>query len=289
MEIKLKDALNNIFCFKKDDNNFIDFCPRRGGLITNWTCDGEEILYFDTLRFLDNKQSIRGGIPILFPICGNVDSSNSVFGSQYCKLNQHGFARDLNWKFRYNNKKESLNLFLKDSDKTRVYFPFLFEIIIDVAIHNYSLNFEIEIVNKTNLLMPINFGLHPYFNISHFKNIEFINFPLVCQNQKNNKLQLTYDSLNKLDKGIDLLMYSSGSISFKDKKFKRLITLINPYPLNISVIWSNPPRKMVCLEPWTSPRNSLIDGFRKMIIPPHNSKTLKTSILLNKLNKNQNL
>ncbi len=288
MEIKSKDALNNIFCLKKDNNNFIDFCPRRGGLITNWTCDGEEILYFDTLRFLDNKKSIRGGIPILFPICGDVDSSSSIFGSQYHNLNQHGFARDLNWKFRFNKKKESLNLFLKDNENTRDYFPFSFEINIDVTIQNDSLNFEIEIVNKSNMLMPINFGLHPYFNISNFKNIEFIDYPLICQNQKNNKLQLTSDSLNKVDEGIDLLMYSSGYMSFKDNMFKRIITLINPYPFNISVIWSNPPRKMICLEPWTSPRNSLIDGFRKIIIPSQNSQILKTSIFLKKFKKNQN-
>ena len=37
-------------------------------------------------------------------------------------------------------------------------------------------------------------------------------------------------------------------------------------PLNINVIWSDPPRNMICIEPWTSPRRSLITGERKLVI-----------------------
>ena len=46
---------------------------------------------------------------------------------------------------------------------------------------------------------------------------------------------------------------------------KREVTLNHPYPFDLGVIWSNPPRKMICLEPWTSPRNSLVDGLRKIL------------------------
>ena len=73
MEIQLLNFETNIFRFIKDNENYIDFCPDRGGLITNWTSSGKKILYFDERRFLDKKLSIRGGIPVLFPICGNID------------------------------------------------------------------------------------------------------------------------------------------------------------------------------------------------------------------------
>ena len=65
--------------------------------------------------------------------------------------------------------------------------------------------------------------------------------------------------------------------------FKRQVTLIHPSPFDLGVIWSDPPRKMVCLEPWTSPRNSLVNGLRKISIPPNSSQILDASILINTL------
>ena len=69
--------------------------PERGGLVSGWSCGGREILYFDQDRYADPSKSIRGGIPVLFPICGNLPGDVlPVDGVDY-PLKQHGFARDL--------------------------------------------------------------------------------------------------------------------------------------------------------------------------------------------------
>ena len=73
-------------------------------------------------------------------------------------------------------------------------------------------------------------------------------------------------------------MYTSGRSSFRDEILKRQVTLNHPYPFDLGVIWSDPPRKMICLEPWTSPRNSFVDRFRKIMIPSKDSKKLDASI-----------
>ena len=99
-----------------------------------------------------------------------------------------------------------------------------------------------------------------------------------CQNQKNNTLEQSDKLLRKISHGVDLLIYSGGEITFKDFGFKRKITLINPYPFDLSVIWSDPTRKMICLEPWMSPRNSFIDGYRNINLLPNQSQILKASI-----------
>jgi len=270
-----------IFVFQLDKNNYIKFCPERGGVITNWVSDGNEILYFDETRFMDKTKSIRGGIPILFPICGNLNTSNSVFGKEYLQLTQHGFARDLQWRYSFDEK--SLCLFLNESKKTKKYYPFDFELIIEVNLKINCLEFKITIHNKTEFAMPINFGLHPYFNISDFKNLEFIGNPLNCQDQEKNIISNTLAELKKINLGVDLLMYTSGRSSFRDKILKREVTLNHPYPFDLGVIWSDPPRRMICLEPWTSPRNSFIDGFRNIMIPPNDSKRLNASIQIKSL------
>ncbi len=283
MQIILSNKDQGIFVFQLDQNNYIKFCPERGGVITNWVSDGKEILYFDEKRFMDKTKSIRGGIPILFPICGNLNTSSSVFGTEYLQLTQHGFARDLQWHYSFNENEKSLCLFLNDSKKTKKYYPFNFELRIEVTLKINCLEFKITIFNKTDIVMPINFGLHPYFNVSDFKNLEFVDNPLNCQNQQRNTISNTLDELKKINLGVDLLMYTSGISSFRDKIFKREVILKHPYPFDLGVIWSDPPRRMICLEPWTSPRNSLVDGFRKITIPSNDSKRLNASIQIKSL------
>jgi len=283
VQIKLSNKDKGIFVFQLDKKNYIKFCPERGGVITNWVADGKEILYFDEKRFIDKTKSIRGGIPILFPICGNLNISNSLFGTDYIQLTQHGFARDLHWQYFFNENEKSLCLLLNESQKTKKYYPFDFELRIEVTLKINSLEFEITISNKTDNVMPINFGLHPYFNVSDFKNLEFIDNPLNCQNQEKNIISNTLDELNNINLGVDLLMYTSGRSSFRDKIFKRQITLNHPYPLDLAVIWSDPSRRMICLEPWTSPRNSFVDGTRKIMIPSNDSQRLYASIQIKSL------
>jgi galactose mutarotase-like enzyme len=283
VQIKLSNKDQGIFVFQLDQNNYIKFCPERGAVITNWVSDGNEILYFDQKRFMDKTKSIRGGIPILFPICGNLNTSNSVFGNDYFQLTQHGFARDLQWQYKVNDKEKSLCLFLNESKKTKKYYPFDFELRIEVILKTNCLEFKITIHNKTDINMPINFGLHPYFNISDYKNLEFIDIPLNCQNQEKNTISNTLDELNNINLGVDLLMYTSGRSAFRDKIFKRQVTLNHPYPFDLGVIWSDPSRKMICLEPWTSPRNSFVDGYRNIMIPPNDSQCFDASIQIKTL------
>ena len=283
MQIKLVNKKQGIYIFQLDEKNYIKFCPERGGVITNWVSDNNEILYFDEKRFMDRTKSIRGGIPILFPICGSLNLSNSLFGQNYLQLPQHGFARDLQWQYSLNKKQKSLCLFLNDSEITRKYYPFDFEVRIEVTLKFNCLEFEINIHNKTNAEMPINFGLHPYFNVSDFKNLYFFDNPVNCHNQERNILSNTLDELKNINLGVDLLMYTSGKSAFRDKVLKRQVTLYHPYPFDLGVIWSDPPRKMICLEPWTSPRNSFVDGFRKIMIPSNDSQKFDASIQIKSL------
>jgi len=283
VQIKLFNEEQGIFVFELDQKNYIKFCPERGGVITNWVSDGKEVLYFDEKRFMDKTKSIRGGIPILFPICGNLNTSSSVFGKDYLQLKQHGFARDLQWQYSFDENENFLTLFLNESEKTKKYYPFDFELRIKVILKVNYLEFEITINNKTDIAMPINFGLHPYFNVSDFKNLEFISNPLNCQNQEKNIISNTLDELNNINLGVDLLMYTSGRSSFRDKIFKRQVILNHPYPFDLGVIWSDPPRRMICLEPWTSPRNSLVDGYRNIMIPSNDSQRFDASIQIKSL------
>ena len=65
-----------------DSGDRLRLVPERGGLIAGWRCQGRELLYLDEARFTDPTLSVRGGMPVLFPILlmpkpKDVDSMNN--------------------------------------------------------------------------------------------------------------------------------------------------------------------------------------------------------------------
>ena len=102
--------------------------PERGGLVSGWVCGGREILYFDQDRYADPSKSIRGGIPVLFPICGNLPGDVlAVDGVDY-PLKQHGFARDLPWQLQLLDDQSGVRLSLSSPDATLKAYPFSFRL-----------------------------------------------------------------------------------------------------------------------------------------------------------------
>ena len=257
-------------------DSLIRIVPERGGLITEWRSEGKELLYFDLERFLDKDKSVRGGIPILFPICGDLSEGYLVGGKKYF-LKQHGFARDLPWSICLTKDNLGITLKLIDSNDSRSSFPFSFTLQMDVYLKEKSLEILVKIYNQSQDSMPFCFGLHPYFKVSNLQKIKIDGLPGKCIDQTNMKVTNASDQIRILDKGVDFLSYPSCSIKLFDFLSRNVIELIHQEPMDTNVIWTNPPRQMVCLEPWTSPRNSLVTGDRKLEIKPEEYIELSTT------------
>ena len=74
----------------------------------------------------------------------------------------------------------------------------------------------------------------------------------------------TAGQLERLAQGVDLLSGPSGPVTLVDDLAGTRVQLDHPAPMDLTVVWTEPPRAMVCLEPWTGPRQSLISGDRKL-------------------------
>ena len=248
-------------------DSLIKIVPERGGLITEWKSKGLDLLYFDLERFLDKEKSVRGGIPILFPICGDLSESYLIKGKKY-SMQQHGFARNLPWSINLLKDKLGIRLKLVDTKDSRSCFPFFFTILMDVYLKDRSLQIFVKIYNQSEEFMPFTFGLHPYFQVSNLKKIKINGLPEKCIDQTNMKVTNVSDQTRILDKGVDFLSYPCGSVKLFDYLTRNMIELIHKEPMDTTVIWTDPPREMICLEPWTGPRNSLVTGDRKLEIKP---------------------
>ncbi len=265
----------------EETGDFVKIVPERGGLITGWNHQGREILYFDLDRFQQEVQSVRGGIPVLFPICGDLPEDYLHLAQGDYILRQHGFARDMPWQIKPLKDKCGFVLSLTDTAQSFSVYPFMFLVEMEVRLTRNSLDIKTIIQNRGDQPMPFSFGLHPYFNVRSLENSLIHGLPNKCINHKNLSEASTEKQLEMLSKGVDFLAEVQGPISLVDCIEGTRIELHHESPMDLAVIWTDPPRQMVCLEPWTSPRQSLNTGDRMLLLEPDSSQELVCRFLSN--------
>ena len=240
--------------------------PERGGLVTEWCCDGREMLYFDQERYADSSKSIRGGIPVLFPICGNLPGDVLPVNGVDHTLKQHGFARDLPWQLQLLGDQSGIQLRLSDTPQTREAFPFPFRLSMEVRSRSQALEIVTTVEHCGNGagLMPFSFGLHPYFNVRDLSRARLEGLATRCFNHLDMAEADTATQLGALPQGVDFLSRPSGPVTLVDELAGTRLQLQHSAPMDLTVVWTEPPRRMVCLEPWTGPRQALVSGDRKL-------------------------
>ncbi len=253
--------------------------PERGGLVSEWCCNGHELLYLDQERFADPGKSIRGGIPVLFPICGNLPGNLLPLPSGEFTLQQHGFARDLPWELQLLGDNSGVKLSLGDTDATRAAYPFEFLIEMRVRPVANALEIETTVHNRSQTAMPFSFGLHPYFKVTDLSKVRLEGLPNSCLNHLEMAEDETAIQLAHLTEGVDFLTRPAGQVSLVDEASGRCLRLQHDKPMDFTVAWTDPPRQMVCLEPWTAPREALISGDRKLEIEPGSKQRLRCSLV----------
>lgn len=243
--------------------------PERGGLVSGWRCGDREILYLDRDRLADPALSVRGGIPVLFPICGGLPPGRSA-------LPQHGFARDQPWTLSPLPEGDGILLTLADSPETLEVYPHPFQLQMAVRLQPSALMVTAQVQNQGSAPLPFCFGLHPYFAVSSLEAVAVEGLPPQVLDQTTMALAERDSLLASLPAGVDLLAEPGQTVLLRDRVWGRAISLETTAPLDLSVVWSDPPRSMVCLEPWTAPRGALLSGERLLEVAPGSSLRLQT-------------
>lgn len=250
--------------------------PERGGLISGWRCDGHELVYLDLERFLDPAQSVRGGFPVLFPITGGLPDNRLPLPQGDFSLNQHGFARQLPWRLEALDDGHGVQLQLSDSADTLRVYPFAFLLSMEARLEASALAISTIVTNRSAEPMPFSFGLHPYFSVSSLERVRFEGLPVDCLNHLSMQPDSTASQMERLADGIDLLVRPGGNVRMVDEAAGTSLELQLSHPLDLVVLWTEPPRPMICVEPWSGPRQSLLSGDRKLELAPGESITLHT-------------
>jgi len=272
-----------------DDNqqSRLAIVPERGGVVTSWQIKGQEILYMDWERFANPEKSVRGGIPILFPICGDLPDNQYTYNGQTYRLNRHGFARDFPWQVtnQQTDKEAALTLTLNSNDDTRTVYPFDFEVSFTYRLKGNRLIIDQTYRNDSQQAMPFSSGLHPYFWVSDKTQMQL---DIPASQYQDNLTQQTHSFQERFDFNQDEidaqfrpLSRQLTSIAFPERGIKVELTFSSDY--STVVFWTLKGHDFVCLEPWTSPRNALNTRQNLLVIPPGKSQQLQIKLAINYL------
>ncbi len=239
----------------------LEVVPERGGIITRWQIQGQDILYLDAERFANPALSVRGGIPILFPICGNLPENLFSYGGGTYVMKQHGFARDLPWRVQ-SQTSDSITLTLTSNAFTLSQYPFAFELQFTYQVTGDRLQIQQRIANTGSTVMPFSIGFHPYFAVSDKAQLQFE----IPATQKVDQITKTVSPFSgsfdwqqpELDIAFRPLTAQQAGV--KDLGTGRAIALEFDPLYSTLVFWTVQGKDYYCLEPWSAPRNALNSG-----------------------------
>jgi galactose mutarotase-like enzyme len=248
----------------QEAQSLLEVVPERGGIITSWRIQGQEILYLDAERFTKPDLSVRGGIPILFPICGNLPDNTYTYKDQQYTLKQHGFARDLPWEVtdQGTQGKVSLTLVLNSNDSSRAVYPFDFQLTFTYQLKGNTLEIQQRYTNHSTEPMPFSTGLHPYFWTPNKTQLQF---KIPASHYLDQRTHTTHSFTNSFDLSSDEIdvafrPLSSHLTTVTDSGRRCQLVLSYDNTYSTLVFWTVKGKDFYCLEPWSAPRNALNTG-----------------------------
>ncbi len=267
----------------------LEAVPERGGIVIRWQLNGQEILYLDEARFQDPTLSVRGGIPILFPICGNLPNNTYTYNGQTYTLKQHGFARELPWVVldqQADDNSARLSLGLSSNEQTLAVYPFEFQLVFTYILQGNTLTLHQRYTNQSNVPMPFSAGFHPYFAVQDKDQLR-VQIPSSQYDDNMTKSVQAFSGqfnfeLDEIDAAFTEL--SSRVSSVVDEGRSQRLTLTFSPEFSTLVFWTVKGKPFYCLEPWTAPRNALNTGNHLLHLDPNQSLELEMQLTVFNLN-----
>ncbi len=249
-------------------NSSVKVAPERGGIIIGFTVEGKDLLYLNPETFYGREANVRGGIPILFPISGQLGKGQYRLGEKTYFMKNHGFARNLPWEVvRLEiTDSASISISLKSNDETIESYPFELELLFKYQLVGTKLTIFQEYRNQSDQDMPISAGFHPYFNTAHKQLVydvnatEYLDYNDMATKPFTNMLDLT----DKLESFI-ITDPKDDQISFELPELQRKITMSYAPEFKYIVLWTEAGKEFVCVEPWMAQNNAFNEGEGDLI------------------------
>lgn len=252
-----------------DGTSWITVCPERGGIITGYGTQGQEKLYLNEDTFYDRKQNIRGGIPILFPIAGQLPDGQYEWGGKKYDMPNHGLARIHPWEVIEtfaDEEKAFISIKFESSIGTIEVFPFKFEVIFTYTLKEDQLFIYQTYRNLSKDSMPIYPGLHPYFKAD--SKVVSIDTGAQVYHDYNDGQTKEFTGKIDLEKLTEAVVLENKRTDV-DAKIDDVDVQINlAKDFRYTVLWTEQGKDFVCVEPWTAKTGELTRQDELIVVEP---------------------
>jgi galactose mutarotase-like enzyme len=259
-------------------DSWVKVAPERGGIIISFGVQGKETLFLNKETFHNKQANIRGGIPILFPISGQLENGEYEWEGKVYQMKNHGLARNNTWEVieTTNTQEEAtLKIALYSNEEMKKSFPFDFEVIFTYRLKGNKLTIQQEYTNKSESPMPIYAGFHPYFKTSS-KNLQYESDAKTYLDYNDMLIKQVSDGLDLTGKkeSLGLLDTVKSEIAFTLPESNRKIRLDYGDEFKYVILWAEEGQDFVCVEPWMANTKELNTKEELTLIAPN--ETLKT-------------
>lgn len=239
-------------------NSWFEISPERGGIVTSIGLHGQEILYLNEETFYDKHSNVRGGIPILFPICDRLENNQYTIEDKIFQMNNHGFARNASWNVKsVDEESQFITLELWNNEETYKQYPFEFHLTFTFELCNGEFIIHQSYQNLSHKVMPFYSGFHPYFRIEN-KKVELATDASTYLDVNDNTVKPITNKIDLTDEREALILLDSNNpeIMFPINERKSLL-LKYSNEFKYVTLWSEPEKEFLCIEPWMAKPNSL--------------------------------
>lgn len=142
--------------------------PELGAIVSSLRFNGREILFQHDFFWDADSEKTRGGVPLLFPICGRLERNGVqnrwVWNRHIYSMPIHGFAMRMPWRvLEEHSSAHELAVELRDTEGTRAQYPFEFRLSMRMSALQSEFVVRLECENTGQAPMPYYAGFHPYF------------------------------------------------------------------------------------------------------------------------------
>ncbi|MCU0359294.1 MAG: aldose 1-epimerase family protein [Bacteroidia bacterium] len=208
--------------------------------------------------------------PVLFPVVGKLKNNQFVFKQKTYTLNQHGFARDLDF-LPIICKCNELSFLLTSNENTKASYPFDFKLQLSYVLNKNTLICSYKVENTGTDCLFFSLGAHPGFSLAPKNNeeypyLEFEKEELLLNELQSGLISETMRLCPCPNKRLHLRaeLFKNDALVMANHQINAISLFLNATGRKVSLscrgwpyfgIWSKPnPANgnldFVCLEPW---------------------------------------
>lgn len=229
------------------------------------------------LLYLGKQEFWNRSAPVLFPIIGKLRDNSYYFEDKKYSLNQHGFARDMEFEVELISENK-IEFCLRENENSLALYPFKFELKIIYELKDQTVSCNYQVQNPDSKDLYFSLGGHPGFTCPVFENESFEDYYLEFEHDENKNRHLldqetglfNYKEAKVLKNSntlnLDYKLFDSDAIVFKELKstWVKLKSRKNNYSLKFTFenfphfgIWTKRNAPFICLEPWVGHADSI--------------------------------